>query len=671
MPQRHGSVRAHSEMKPLQVQLLGPGTLVHQCRPLHLHSGKAMALLAYLVIEADRPHARGKLAALLWPDVPEAAARQGLRQAMYSLRSMANGQLGGCLQADKTMMRWSADAAAMAAVEVDVSRFLAAVRSLDEQAWREAAGIPCLELLEGLSLAHCGEFAAWLSSARERLRALALHNLERLVCGCIARRDWDAAHSFAQALVALDPTSEAAFRHLCHILAARQQWQPLQAAWQHLCDRMRQDLDVAPSKQTAELVHTLCGHGGRAVQPQTGASLARPAADLPSVDEVDALARAGRAAERVYAFGQAVDMYDRALRVVVRLAESGGEGASAAAMRRQCELLLLKDAALERLGNRSAQIQTIEQALAVAAAMDDSSSTAALLLRRAGACAYLGRTEQASADAQQARQLYQALGDPPGEAEALRELGFAQWRALDYGAALDHAAQALQLHRQMGDIAAEASALHNLAEIQRGLGRFRLATAGYEQALQLHWSSGNRSGEILSLFGWAHTLVQAGDAPGALRQYRAALRLAESSSERTMQARALHALAMHHALHGEDELGMSLLLKAIEIDRAIGYAHALGHDLSDLCDLHLLRGERLQARAVLQEAMVWFGFTEEDQAIAACRQRLDDIDAGRPPAQPALQRWVKSHLALGEGKAYCEFETGHSRKGPAFPLAVT
>ncbi|MGB5060569.1 MAG: hypothetical protein WBO48_17855, partial [Candidatus Promineifilaceae bacterium] len=37
---------------------------------------KARALLAYLAVERQRPHRRESLAALLWPDQPDARARQ-------------------------------------------------------------------------------------------------------------------------------------------------------------------------------------------------------------------------------------------------------------------------------------------------------------------------------------------------------------------------------------------------------------------------------------------------------------------------------------------------------------------------------------------------------------------------------------------------------------------
>ena len=632
-------------MQPIHVQLLGPGEIRQGGQMLHAHSAKVFALLAYLAVESDRAHARSRLAALLWPDLPDTSARQSLRQALYSLRSVGSGELDRCLHADQDLLRWSAGAG----VDVDAARFLEAVRSAQEQSWSDAAALYRAPLLEGRSFAGCIEYESWLSSTRERLRALALQNLDRLVCAGLARDDREVALVHARELLGLDPTSEAAFRHLCRILAAKGQAHELRAEWLRLCGRLKRELDVEPAAETAELYRALSGQGQVSQHLGTVARSPDPGRALDIAEEVGAIIRAACAAERVYAFGQAVDLHDRALRVQRR---------GAAMSPRYCELLLLKEAALERLGNRAAQIETISEALEVAEALSDAAATAAILLRRAGACAYLGRTSQALEDAERARQIYRALADLPGEAEALRELGFVHWRAKDYTVALAQARQALHLHRRMGDITGEASALHNLAEIQRSLGSLRQAIDGYGQALQLHWSAGNSSGEILSLFGLAHALHQAGDLAGAWQKYNAAQQLSERSGERTMQARALHAMAMHHASQRDYDAALGLMLKAIEVDRSIGYAHALGHDLVDLSGLHHVRDELVQSRAALQEALVWFGFTEDADAIASCRNRLRNFADGGPPDQTVFRRWVKSHLALGEGKVYCEFESG-------------
>ncbi|MEJ7653003.1 MAG: hypothetical protein WKH64_06505 [Chloroflexia bacterium] len=44
------------------------------------------ALLAYLAVEGERPHARTTLAGLLWPDSPEHVAKRNLNQTLLNLR---------------------------------------------------------------------------------------------------------------------------------------------------------------------------------------------------------------------------------------------------------------------------------------------------------------------------------------------------------------------------------------------------------------------------------------------------------------------------------------------------------------------------------------------------------------------------------------------------------
>ena len=74
-------------MARLSLRLFGPfhatlgGELITAFK-----SDKARALLAYLVVDAERPHRRERLAGLLWPKWPERDARGRLRRVLSSLR---------------------------------------------------------------------------------------------------------------------------------------------------------------------------------------------------------------------------------------------------------------------------------------------------------------------------------------------------------------------------------------------------------------------------------------------------------------------------------------------------------------------------------------------------------------------------------------------------------
>ena len=357
------------------------------------------------------------------------------------------------------------------------------------------------------------------------------------------------------------------------------------------------------------------------------------------------------AAKKGYAFAQALEFYERAWSILNRAQPSMPE--------EMLDLLLLKEAGLARLSRRDQQMSTIDAAITIAQSLHQPGRLAKVLLRRASACAYVGDYARALQAGMHALELYRETNDRPGEADALRELGFLNWRAEDYNAALQHAREALRAHRSLGDPSGEATALHNLAEIHHSLGSPRQALELYDQAIQLHWAVGNHEGEILTLFGMANALQQSQDVNGSTQKYEKALELSERYGERTMQSRALHALAIQARTQAALSKALEFVRRAIEIDRAINYAHGLSHDLVELCAIHLALGEAEESRAALQEALTWCEFTGDQLAIDSTRVWLNDLDAGRTPALGVSDRagWVKSHVSLPEGKVYCEFES--------------
>ncbi len=74
-------------MSKLELKFLGLFSVAHNGAPVtSFESNKVRALLAFLAVEAQRPHSRDALAALLWPDWPDSAARSNLRYALADLR---------------------------------------------------------------------------------------------------------------------------------------------------------------------------------------------------------------------------------------------------------------------------------------------------------------------------------------------------------------------------------------------------------------------------------------------------------------------------------------------------------------------------------------------------------------------------------------------------------
>src|SRR5512136_1189473 len=74
-------------MARLSLSLLGSFQATLDGKPITgFESNRVRALLAYLAVEADRPHRRDALAGLLWPDWPDRSALTNLRNALSNLR---------------------------------------------------------------------------------------------------------------------------------------------------------------------------------------------------------------------------------------------------------------------------------------------------------------------------------------------------------------------------------------------------------------------------------------------------------------------------------------------------------------------------------------------------------------------------------------------------------
>src|SRR6266540_625075 len=80
-------------MARLTISLLGPLLVrLGDDEVTEFGYDKVRALLVYLAVEAERPQRREALAALLWPEQPNQAARNNLRRALLTLRAAIDDQ---------------------------------------------------------------------------------------------------------------------------------------------------------------------------------------------------------------------------------------------------------------------------------------------------------------------------------------------------------------------------------------------------------------------------------------------------------------------------------------------------------------------------------------------------------------------------------------------------
>lgn len=211
---------------------------------------KPLALLAFLAIEPG-PHRREELAALLWSDAPDQAARASLRQALAQLRPL----LGPALRADRGAVGLAEP------VRSDVADFLAAA----DRSAAEAAGYDVPRFLGGFSVRGAEGFDEWAARTRTRLLQRYEAALREVAQDAVARCRWREALGIADRWRETDPLSEEATGAAMQALYCLGDRGAALARYQELRARLAEEASAAPLPWLADLARRI----ERAAPPPT------------------------------------------------------------------------------------------------------------------------------------------------------------------------------------------------------------------------------------------------------------------------------------------------------------------------------------------------------------------------------------------------------------------
>lgn len=214
-------------------------------------SDKVRALLAYLAVEADRPHARASLAALLWPDQRDETARNNLSQTLLQLRAaLGDAQtVPPLFLITRQTIQWNR----ASSTEFDVADFVRLAHSTVPADLEQGVARYRGEFLEGFSLTGCEAFEEWLLLTRERLHQQALVVLHTLAAAHLANRNYERAERASRQQLALDPWREDAYRQLMQALIARGERAAALAEYEQCRRVLQTELGIEPDPITSAL----------------------------------------------------------------------------------------------------------------------------------------------------------------------------------------------------------------------------------------------------------------------------------------------------------------------------------------------------------------------------------------------------------------------------------
>jgi predicted ATPase/DNA-binding SARP family transcriptional activator len=252
-------------MPHLSLSLLGPLQAMLGGQPISgFESNKVRALLAYLAVEADRPHARDELIGLLWPDQPDATARANLRQALANLRNVI-----GDRTAATPFLSTTSDSIQFHLTEhcsIDAAAFTELIAACHAHAHRRLETCrTCAQRLQQAVELYRGDFLAqfvqsgseafeeWALIQRERLHREVLDALYALAEHHDRRSEYDQVRHYAARQLELDPWREEAHRQLMRALTLSGQRSAALAQYETCRRVLAQEVDVPPSKETTAL----------------------------------------------------------------------------------------------------------------------------------------------------------------------------------------------------------------------------------------------------------------------------------------------------------------------------------------------------------------------------------------------------------------------------------
>ena len=257
-------------MPRLTLALLGPFQVTVDRQPVTSFAyHKARALLAYLALENTQPHHRDTIVGLLWPDMPDAAARTNLRQVLTSLRDTIGANF--LLTTRDTLQINSASD-----VDLDVLRFTSLLDACAKHPHRHITRcLACAARLEEALILYRGDFLAqfaavdstlfeeWLVVKREALHQRAVAALSNLAHFHERWGDVTRARQLLSRLIELEPWDEAAYAHLMRL-------SPRSAAltYYETCRRMLADhFGVEPAPTTQRLYDQIRAGSDIAIEP--------------------------------------------------------------------------------------------------------------------------------------------------------------------------------------------------------------------------------------------------------------------------------------------------------------------------------------------------------------------------------------------------------------------
>jgi len=207
------------------------------------------SLIAYLLINRDRPSDRRRLAFLFWPRATESAARRNLRQYLHHMRAALTpvDPDGSLLLTDGTNIQFNPQVDFL----LDTETFLRETRlEASMQEVDHALSLYSGDLLEDI-------YDDWCELERSRFRQLWLTTLDRYSQALHSIGQLNESLAVLQKWVAAEPFDETAQRRIMHLLALTGDRARAIRVYQDFAKKLEREIGSVPLPETQKLLQSI------------------------------------------------------------------------------------------------------------------------------------------------------------------------------------------------------------------------------------------------------------------------------------------------------------------------------------------------------------------------------------------------------------------------------
>lgn len=298
------------------------------------------------------------------------------------------------------------------------------------------------------------------------------------------------------------------------------------------------------------------------------------------------LERAGQRAAQAFENAVAVDFFTRAMQLLEESETS-----------ERYTLLLAREAVLNMIGDRAAQLADLESAQTLADTWKRPAERAEVALRRANYANATGDFTSAIEQAGVASTAAQAAGQVDQEAAAHFSWGEALYRMADYANSSSRLEQAMALARAAEKPGLEARILIMAGNVALNQANYESARQQYAQALALAQQAGVRRIEGSAQVSLGNVALYQGDYPLARQHYADGLAIIRQVGDRASEGKVLNNMGLAAKRQGDYEAARDGYTQGLQIARQVGDRPMESMLLSNLGDVLADQGDFATARA--------------------------------------------------------------------------